>query len=246
MTKELNNEKIITIQDLNLAIQSWFTFQVNDKEYDIPLLINIKDIDDYEEEIIPYKIDILRGDFRINQLDNPFNEELLEYNILNSIDYYLRFIDNRKIFKNEDGKRVSFLETLNCDIKELIDESIFIDFRNEVLYYVNYVKIKFIEKCKELLDYERDFPKHYVPKDNKLPDDVQENIRYPIGMTMIQGEIEYPSNVIFEENIGKCVTKYSWRETQLKAMYLHMKNNIEGFLNTYQSWKMEQDRPKTK
>jgi len=245
MAKEQNDERI-TLQDLNIAVQTWFSFEVNNEEYNIPLLIHIKDIDDYREEIIPYKIDILRKDFRINKLENPFHDELLEYNILESMDYYLKFIDNRKIFKNEDGKRVSFLETLNCDIKDVIDESIFMALRDEILYYVNYVKIKFIEKCKELLEYQRNFPKQYTPKDNKLPEDVKENIRYPLGMTMMQGDIEYPSNVIFEENIGKCVTRYSWRETQLKAMYLHMKNSIEGFLNTYQSWKMEQDRPKTK
>jgi len=233
----------LSLQSLNISIESWFSFEVNKVQYNIPLYIHIKDIYEQEEEIIPLKMDILRGDFRLNKTESPFFQKLLEHKLLTSMDEYLIFIDKRKLFTNEDGDKVSFLEYIDIDIRDILDEATFISLRDELIYYINYLKSEFIERCKILLDYDRDFPKHYKPKDNDMPQDVKDNIVYPIGMTMLQSDIEYPSNIIFEENVNKPVNQYSFREIQLKAMYLHMKNKIEGFLNSYQAYNMEKDRP---
>jgi hypothetical protein len=237
----------VDLQDLNIAVQSWFEFHINDQVYNIPIYVHIKDINDYDEKNIPYKMDILRTDFRLNLTDNPFNDYYLRYNLLKEMDYYFQFIDRRKLFKDENGKYVDFFTYIGFDLREEIDEGTFIGLRNEIQYYINYTKIQFIEKCKLLFDFDREFPEHYKAEDSKMPEDVKENMAYPLGMTMVQGSIEYPSNVIFPENIGKSVVEHSFREIQLKAMYIHMKNKIESFSNNYQSWRIEKDsKPKTK
>ena len=242
----MSQNEMIDLQDLNIAVQSWFEFHINEEVYNIPLYVHIKDINDYDEKNIGYKMDILRNDFRLNLTDNPFNDYYLRYNLLKEMDYYFQFIDKRKLFTDENGQFIDFFTYIGFDLREAMDEGTFIGLRNEIQYYINYVKLQFIENCKLLLDFDREFPQHYKPSDSGLPPDVKENIIYPLGMTMIQGYIEYPSNIIFEENLGKPVNTHSFREVQLKAMYIHMKNKIEGFLNNYQSWKLEKDSNKTK
>lgn len=236
--KELNN---LTLQSLNIATESYF---VLNEDLTIPLYIDIADIIDYEYNTSQYKVDILRNNVRIDNTGNPFEAELVKYQVYNILDYYFKFIDKRKLFENCTLNFFEYLEKYNIDKYDIFDESEFQRFRNEVGFYINQVKNKFLDKAKELLDYDRDFPKQYNPKESDMPQDVKENIMYPLGMTMIQGDIEYPSNIIFPENINKPVSEHSFREIQLKAMYLHMKNKIEGFLNSYQSWKMEKDRPR--
>ena len=231
--QELNN---LDLQSLNIYIETWFELSAGV----IPLYIHIKDINDFHEEGVALKIDTLRGDTRLNKTDNPLQSELLGNKVAESMDYFLKFVDRRKLF---NGK--SFEEANNINLREDLDEGDFVRLRDELIYYINYIKQEFIERCKLLLDYDRQFPQHYKTK-NEMPKDVSDNIIYPIGMTMIQSNIEYPSTILFEENIGKPIAQHSFREVQLKAMYIHMKNKIEGFLNQYQSWKIEKDRPQTK
>ena len=230
---------ITTLQDLNVSIQTWHEIKL-DKTYLIPLYIHIKDISDYKENIIEYKVDIMNDDHKLNLISNPFKRELLQYKMKQDMDYYFRFIDKRKLY---EGK--SFEENLGVSIYDLFNEGTIQGFINEIEYYINKVKFMFLTKATLLFDFDRKFPQHYKPKDSGMSQDVKENVIYPVGMTMVQGEIEYPSNIIFDENIGVAVIKHSFREVQLKAMYIHMKNKIEGFLNSYQAWKSEQDRPKS-
>ena len=236
--KELNN---LTLQSLNIAIESYFVLNDN---LTIPLYIDIADINDYEYNTETYKVDILRQNVRLDITENPFESQIIKYKIQEILNYYFKFIDTRKLFENSTLNFFAYLEKYNIDKYDIFDEAEFQRFRNEVTFYINRVKNKFLDTAKELLEYDREFPEQYKPKENDMPQDVKDNIVYPIGMTMIQGDIEYPSNIIFPENIGKSVSEHSFREVQLKAMYLHMKNKIEGFLNSYQSWKMEKDRPK--
>ena len=235
--KELNN---LTLQSLNIAIESYFVLNDN---LTIPLYIDIADINDYEYNTETYKVDILRQNVRLDITENPFESQIIKYKIQEILNYYFKFIDTRKLFENSTLNFFAYLEKYNIDKYDIFDEAEFQRFRNEVTFYINRVKNKFLDTAKELLEYDREFPEQYKPKENDMPQDVKDNIVYPIGMTMIQGDIEYPSNIIFPENIGKSVSEHSFREVQLKAMYLHMKNKIEGFLNSYQSWKMEKDRP---
>ena len=240
MTKEITN---LTLQSLNISLESYF---VLNEDLIIPLYINIADINDYECETISYKVDILRQSVRMDITENPFESKLIKYKICEIYDYYFKFIDKRKLFNidNEELNFFEYVEKSGINKYEIFDEAEFNRFRNEVTFYINQVKYKFLIKAKELLEYDREFPENYKPKDNDMPQIIKDSIIYPLGMTMIQGDIEYPSNIIFPENIGKSVAEHSFREIQLKAMFLHMKNKIEGCLNSYQAWKMEQDRPK--
>jgi hypothetical protein len=236
--QNLNN---ISLQSLNIAVESWATFYFEDEDIHIPLYIHIKDIREFHENTILYKMDILSHSMRKDETKSPFEEEMLEYKSKEVIKEYKKFIDHRPMF---DGK--PFLEALDFDLFEELNRDNLSQLITEIDFYIAYVRDEFINKCKELFDYDRKFPKHYKPKDDKMPQDVKDNCVYPMGMTLVQGYIEYPSNIIFPENMGKPVAEHSFREIQLKAMYLHMKNKIEGFLNEYQGWKMEKDRPKPK
>ena len=97
-----------------------------------------------------------------------------------------------------------------------------------------------MDKLVEILDYNRSFPNLII--EDTMPKSYKELLIYTNEMSKFQSGIEYSPVIIFRENIGKPLIEFSWREVELKCVYISMKNKIEGFLNTYQAWKMEQGR----
>ena len=116
--------------------------------------------------------------------------------------------------------------------------------KNEIDYYIGIIKNTFIKNTIKILDYERNFPVFNIS--DSFPEKYKEFITYTNEMTKYQSGIEYSNVIIFPENLGKSLSEYSWRELEFKSLYISMKNKIEGFINSYQSWKMEQSTKDTK
>ena len=92
--KNLNN---LNLYELNMYTETWVTIN----NVDIPLFIDIANVDECMEYKNDIKIDIYNTDLRINETDNPFKVELVKYHNIKEIKKYLKFIDNRPIFKGK-------------------------------------------------------------------------------------------------------------------------------------------------
>jgi hypothetical protein len=232
--------------DLELCVQTWF--EVEDG-FNLPLFIHIKDIEYYQPNIINKKIDVYKNELRHNKLPNPFQEQLELLEFKEEMMYYLRFIDNRKLFDDLKQTFAQYYFDANTveELYEALMENGFTDnnlqrLKNEINFYICDIKDKFMKRVIQILDYERKFPQFVIS--DKMPKEYQELLQYTNEMSKFQSGIEYSNVIIFSENIGKPLIEYSWREIELKCLYISMKNKIEGFLNAYQSHKMEQSRPK--
>ena len=69
-------------------------------------------------------------------------------------------------------------------------------------------------------------------------------MEYPIGLMELQQVSEYPMSIWFEENIGKSYNEWSWREKQLKKMYITTKVRLENFRELVKAKQFEIDMPK--
>ena len=231
------------MEKLDIAIQSWF--DVGD--FNIPLYIHIRDIDRYQPDTLDKKIDLYRDELRVNLTENPFQENIRMLEFKENILYYLRFVDSRRMFNSlKDNFAYHFYRARNVEelyyalMQAGFTETNFINMTNEIIFYINQIKTLFIQRVIELLDYDRKFPTLHLKE--KMPKQYQELLQYTNDMSKFQSGIEYSPVIIFPENLGKPLIEFSWRETEFKCLYISMKNKIEGFLNTYQSWKMEQSR----
>ena len=82
--------------NLDICVSTWFG--VND-EISLPLFIDIKDISFKTPIILNNKIEIYKNSLKIDKTNqNPYQENYNIYNLKKAILYYLRFIDNRKMF----------------------------------------------------------------------------------------------------------------------------------------------------
>lgn len=226
--------------NLDLYIQSYFEF--NDLVF--PLLIDIKKIKFFQEEIYNYKVDIEDKYIKLDKTKNPFEDIYKKYEFKKNTIELLKYLDNRKMFDDK-----SFIEyTFGVDTTEKFFDILMkngfsstqlVKLKNQINFYISKLQFEFIDNVKILLDTDRNFP-NYALK-NEIPVDIAKFMQYSEGMTVFQSVMEYPAFVLFDENKGKAFNEFSWREVQFRAMYFSMKNKIEGFINTYQNWKLEQE-----
>lgn len=228
------------LNSLNNSLRCWSELEVNDGIFLVPIHVHIKDISDYKEDISDFKIDILRESVSLNETNNPFIKEIYTEDYKSILESYFKFIDNSKLYENNSMDFFEMLEKYKMDKYQIFDEGNFVQFKKEIDYYVNKIKFEFLVNCRELFEYDKEMPDIYVRDD--MPKNIREAVNYPLNMTMLQSDIEYPSNIIFPENIGKARIEHSFREVQVKTMYLHMKNKKEGLLNKYQASKIEEQK----
>ena len=242
--KTNNQEKIVTLQDLDICYSTWCNIT---DDFQVPLFIHIKDIKtDYENIGKIEKVEFLRSSVRLNETGmSPFKKYYEDYLIKKEIIYILSFIDDRKMFNNK-----TFLEEFfNCNtaeefyyilMKKGITDYQINKLKNEVEFYIKKVKDEFTQKCMDFFDYNRKFP------DIKLKDELSKEITdlliYSYGMTMVQSGFEYTNSIIFSENKDKAMNEFSWREVEFKAMYSSMENKIKSFSNKYYAKKAERDK----
>lgn len=238
----MNSNNQYLISELDICYESYF--QV-DENFVIPLLIHIDKIKNDKINNKKLKIEFGKNCTKLNKTENPFQDEIENYNFKNDILYYLNFIDDRKMFENFKYNFVELIcgkNDLNLLYDKLMEKGLtkftFLKFKSEIDYYISLIKNEFLEICKNIFDYERKFPPEVKTK-HSIDKKYKDCMIYPVNMTFIQPYLEYNNCIFFKENLNKAIIDHSWREIQFKTMYISMKSKIESFTNEYHLWKNE-------
>jgi len=112
---------------------------------------------------------------------------------------------------------------------------------------INIVKHKYSKKIIELLSVDAQEPK--IPlkaTDYHVEESWTEFMSYDFNMITLQIGAEFPMSVWFSENIGKSLTDMSWREHELKRLYLTKKHKVEDFKETVKAYNMDRIQNKDK
>lgn len=146
-----------------------------------------------------------------DKIFNGFTQTFLEYYNLKSTDDLLYYFDEMDIqeFNNHFKNINSFLMTT---------------YRDRL-----YNMFKLDEKEPDI---------RYKDKDDK-PKELKDYLQYTYGYIIAQSVMEYTAQPFFEENIGRAVNEFSWREIELRLSYLTMKNKCEGLEHKWQMKKLD-------
>lgn len=231
-----------SLSDFNISVRSF----INLNDLIFPIKIHIKDIVDDEDDEEYYKVNFIenKDDFKysINTDDEYFKEEYEATKLKKKLLKIHKFIDFEMI--NYDNKNIAYsLKLIHgydiSNFEEFVDfiyttpgffspdditKSIF-----EINFYIGRIKNKFIDVAKNKFDWDRNFPNLKLKSDGMIDEYHKKFMVYPELMTGLQPVSEYPMNVWFEENIGKAFNQWSWREKELKKIYITMKSKIENF-----------------
>lgn len=237
------NDTQLNLNSLNFSIRSFIS--INDLIF--PIIIHMSDIKDEVNNIEEYKVDFISNQndefkYSVDQTEHPFKENIELAKIKQRIKYVHQFIDfdmseydgttisdAMKILYDYNIKNIDefneFILSLNSGALDDITKATY-----EINFYICRMKNRFIDTAKKILDWDRNFPYLKSPMDSM---DINESLKipgmYPYGMIELQSVAEYPMSIWFDENIGKGFNEWSWREKELKKMYITMKVKIENY-----------------
>ena len=214
----------------------------------IPLKIHIKDIKDYSGRV-EHREDkpvILENKLRVYKETPNFSFARIRQDIenKNALKEYFKFIDTEiKIF---EGGELNFLEYYGLNKVEgllyMLEEEDYHTIITTCNEIIEEIKNEFNEALDRFLFNGETKPK--VPTKNKNIDAILSAItKYsnkPTSYLVSQLGVEYEANVFFEENIGKAISDWSFREVELQIRYLVEKNVVDGLFESYKSYQYEQ------
>ena len=229
-----------------------------------PIIVNISNIYDNQfPEIMEYKVDFISNKngelkYNIDKTDFPYKEQVEISELRNKIYYIHSFIDFSliNVYNEHLGDLTKKVLDLNIYNKEdffiyvMQNDNIHEDDITRIMYEINFLIVKckniFVERAIKYLDFDRVLPGITLDKKSQLVDQYKDYMEYPIGLMELQQVSEYPMSIWFEENIGKAYNEWSWREKQLKKMYITAKVRIENFRELVKAKQFEIDMPKKK
>ena len=229
-----------------------------------PIIVNISNIYDNQfPEIMEYKVDFISNKngelkYNIDKTDFPYKEQVEISELRNKIYYIHSFIDFSliNVYNEHLGDLTKKVLDLNISNKEdffiyiMQNDNIHEDDITRIMYEINFLIVKckniFVERAIKYLDFDRVLPGIILDKKSQLVDQYKDYMEYPIGLMELQQVSEYPMSIWFEENIGKAYNEWSWREKQLKKMYITAKVRIENFRELVKAKQFEIDMPKKK
>lgn len=229
-----------------------------------PIIVNISNIYDNQfPEIMEYKVDFISNKngelkYNIDKTDFPYKEQVEISELRNKIYYIHSFIDFSliNVYNEHLGDLTKKVLDLNISNKEdffiyiMQNDNIHEDDITRIMYEINFLIVKckniFVERAIKYLDFDRVLPGITLDKKSQLVDQYKDYMEYPIGLMELQQVSEYPMSIWFEENIGKAYNEWSWREKQLKKMYITAKVRIENFRELVKAKQFEIDMPKKK
>lgn len=231
-----------SLNDFNISVRSF----INLNDLIFPIKVHIKNIVDEKEDEEYYKVNFIenKNDFKYSiETENTLFKEEFEATSLKKklkkihihIDFEMVNYNNLNISQIVNQlygyNIIEFDEFVNFIYKtpgffnaEDITKAIY-----EINFYIGRIKNIFIEKAKNIFDWDRNFPKITLKSDSIIDDAHKKFMIYPEIMTELQPAAEYPMNIWFEENVGKSFNQWSWREKELKKIYITMKSRIESF-----------------
>lgn len=229
-----------------------------------PIIVNISNIYDNQfPEIMEYKVDFISNKngelkYNIDKTDFPYKEQVEISELRNKIYYIHSFIDFSliNVYNEHLGDLTKKVLDLNISNKEdffiyiMQNDNIHEDDITRIMYEINFLIVKckniFVERAIKYLDFDKVLPGITLDKKSQLVDQYKDYMEYPIGLMELQQVSEYPMSIWFEENIGKAYNEWSWREKQLKKMYITAKVRIENFRELVKAKQFEIDMPKKK
>lgn len=224
-------KKRVSFDELDFMYPKHF-FQISN--FKIPISIHIKDLKfSYTKEI------------EISGVGEDFEFEKLK--LLNIFKQNLIFINTKDNLY--DGFTKNFLEYYNLnnleDLLLYLDEFDFNLFIEHIKPIINFMIATFRNRLYNMLKLDEKEPNIPYTDKHKKPKELEEFLKYTEGYIIAQSIIEYSPQPFFDENIGKGVNEYSWRELEFRLAYLTMKNKIESIENKWQMKIMQDDSGKT-
>lgn len=196
--------------------------------------------------------DAEKMEYTIDKTKSPFQKEYEQLRIKSSIRDIYKFVDNE--IATESGK--TFFELL--DIK---GEEDFVSFFmqsgicsaysfGKVKDHIGFLKEKakklFRQEVVRLFELDKDLPKIKLDSDKYSPDKrYTKHLNYSEPMVSLQSVSEYPMETWFEENQDKPYFEWSWREQEIKRLYITAKNRIDTYgerVSNLASQKMRNDK----
>lgn len=146
-----------------------------------------------------------------DKIFNGFTQTFLEHYSLNEVEDLLYYFDE-------------------MDLKEF----------NEHFKKINsFLMITYRNRLYNMLKLDETEPEIGYKEKNDKPKELKEYLKYTYGYIIAQSVMEYTSQPFFEENIGRAVNEFSWREIEFRLSYLTMKNKCEALEHKWQMKKLD-------
>lgn len=230
---------------LKTQINSFADLNIRYKKHNfnnIPIDVHIKDIQ-------PKGCD----EIEIGVFQSDMDYEYVKLKEIEEIKRNFKFINVKDKLYNNFSK--NFLEYNNMeDIEELIymgyDEGFFNDLNNHIDEIKRIVLNEYTRRLNIMFELNIEPPVINI-KDRNIPQQINEYMKKDINYLIGQMGIEYNGTIYFDENIGKGISDWSFRELKLHLAYLTIKNRkeetskkLEIFEHEKQVKEMERNRKK--
>ena len=226
--------------EFNIALNSYF--KINEY-FVIPLRIDIKDINfkDYDEIFL--NIDKSNNEIVIDY-DNPFLEALEKsklkkqfINVFKFINTYDDLFEEGNIFQHLDINSHEQLFDYFCSIG--FTENEFMALHKKIIDDVNLVSDIFMKRATKYirLNQDKKIDRGKPVFNNSSKADIKNyDIEQTQTYTKLQTMMEYHNETpLFPENINKAYSEWSWREIQLRLMYVMRKSIIDNEIESFKA-----------
>ena len=210
-----------------------------------PICIHISKILDIDYTIPTYKfskMEIINNEIVKSETNDLFYgkfEKELQTNYI--IDLIYDFIDFNTIsIVKIDSLNMSLLEFKDyCLNSRVVTINDLVRCYDEIILQISAIKKEFMDLLIKEFDIYRKFPIIPTTPDDKkyeTPKEYIEYLKYPNGIIESKAYVEYVGDILFEENIGKSVNEFSWREKEFRKLYITAVTNIDNFSEQVKSY----------
>lgn len=221
------------------TIISYFHFS---EDFVLPLKVDISDIQIKESKVRFLKAKKENNTLMVDMTNSPYKHEYEYVKFKSEILEYLDYVDcESKLFDKSKHNLLEHLElTSKAQLLDFLIEvvevpmSSFIELRNEIEGYKSVLMGNFMERLKEFMAYNDNLPTWKPDTKGINPSNYDTSFTQTYIKT--QSIVEYGSGIIFfKENIGKSLSEFSWRELQLRLMFLNRKSQVDSEQNRMQN-----------
>ena len=212
------------------------------EDFILPLKIDIADIRIKQENIKQVKIKVENNTLNINKMPSPYETQYAYLKFENDTLSYMDYIDcDSRLFEGNTKNLLQHLglknklELVNLLIKEMeVPLQVILNLKQEIELYKSNLMNSFLNRLKEYLIFNDNLPEWKPDTKGINP----KNYDTAMSQTYIkiQSMMEYHNSTpFFAENKGKSYSEWSWREIQLRLMFLNRKNQTDSEQNRMQN-----------
>lgn len=240
------------LRDLNIRLRS--SFEVDDLVFLLDVdIAKIKSTLDYNEEY--YKISFPTEDkdkisYISDTRENPYRHWIGHTKMKRAIGKISAFVDIET--ECYGGKNIlddlgfSSRKQLTNFFSEILTMDDAIRIIQEIDFYISKVKLKFSKVAMELLELDKQYPSITLKNKLDLSKEQKGCMTYTYAMMSLQPSMELSSTIIFPENINRAYMDWSWREQEIKRLYLTSKTRKDNYTERVHAKKHEEMMSKKK